>query len=242
MIKKIPHNFIPANHSSFINFFFNLYVKVSLHLNFYQIRFIPLMEEDSWENLAPNHAKSSVLILSNHFAWWDSLMIYRWNKEHIKKKFYCMVLKETLLKNPSLNQVGGYSIDPHHRSLIKSIDYTVELLKNTKNLVLLFPQGILESNHVNRIRFKKGIDRIADKLKNYHSSHIANNQRVIPNQIPLNITTLFIAGFIDFYSNKKPSINIYVSNYDFLNQAEDIENDYNLFYAKARKLQGIRLS
>ncbi len=52
-----------------------------------------------------------------------------------------MMLEEQLRKRMYLNKSGGYSVRKGSRSILKSLDYTAELLKEKKSLVLMFPQG-----------------------------------------------------------------------------------------------------
>ena len=70
------------------------------------------------------------------------------------------MLEEQLKKNWFFQYTGGYSIKKSTRSVVESLNYTAELLENNKNLVLMFPQGKIQSMHRSEFVFEKGIERI----------------------------------------------------------------------------------
>jgi len=49
---------------------------------------------------------------------------------------------------------------------LESLDYAAELLGNSENLVLIFPQGKLYSNFINKISFEKGVLKIMKQAAN----------------------------------------------------------------------------
>ncbi len=222
-------DFIPSKHSFWGDIFFSIYLRISIFFHFNSISFEEVERDQAQTNNMDNSSSDqhSIWVLSNHYSWWDALIVYIWNKRYAKKKFHCMVLRDTLLKNPFLNKVGGYSVDPEKRSIITTLHYTSELLKDPKNLVLIFPQGKLSSNHISTIEFQSGFNRILSKLDN-------NAQK--------KVSIILMAGFIDYFSRRKPSVRIYVQTINKVDHDFDGKKRYNEFYQLAKMKQGSRTS
>jgi len=214
----MPEDFIPANHDLWTQVFFKIYLNWILRRHYKSIHFF---HENRDKPKDKN--KASTLVLCNHFSWWDALLIYFWNEKYNGQKFHCMVLRSTLVKNKSLNKVGGYSIEPGKRSVFSSLKYTEELLREPGNMVLLFPQGELYSNHAPYIPFKQGIEKIWNRIQG-------------------SADLIFMAGFIDYFSEKKPQVNFYIEYDQTKPGSLGLEWIYNDFYTKSRLNQGSRKS
>lgn len=125
-----------------------------------------------------------------------------------------MMLEEQLKKFSFFNKTGGYSIQKKSRSIIESIDYTAELLSNKQNMVLLFPQGKIETIYTRNFQFESGIERIRGKISN-------------------DLQIVFMVNLIDYFSNRKPGLYMYVSEYQKNNfDTKTIQEEYNAFYAR----------
>lgn len=148
-----------------------------------------------------NHNKPSfsddkaILLLSNHFSWWDGFLLFHLNKIYFKKHFHVMVLQETAEKVSFLKYLGAFSIQRNAKSLIESLDYAGKLLDDPKNLVLIFPQGELYSSHVSSINFEKGLTKIISASKKQFQY-------------------LFAAILIDYFDQRKPSVNVFLENWE----------------------------
>lgn len=66
---------------------------------------------------------------------------------------------------PWLRFFGGFSIAPGTPSVNKSLDQVAKLLSQPGHVVLMFPQGKLESNHVRKIEMKDGISYLIPKIE-----------------------------------------------------------------------------
>jgi 1-acyl-sn-glycerol-3-phosphate acyltransferase len=161
----------------------------------------------------------SILLIANHSSFWDALIMYKLNRKLLKKKFHVMVREDTTLHLHSLKYGGAFSINKKSRDMVESLNYATELLHDPKNLVLMFPQGKLHSNFVERIDFEKGIRRIMERSGG-------------------NFQLVFAATFIQYFRSKKPSITIYLKNEDYHGQSlEEMRNAYQEHYGKAKKEQ-----
>jgi hypothetical protein len=124
-----------------------------------------------------------------------------------------MMLEEQIKKFRITNKVGGFSVRKGSRSIIETLKYTNELLSDKENLVLIFPQGEIQSVYNQEIRLEKGIEKI---LKDNTGK----------------IQVLFIANLVDYFSEEKPGLFIYFKELITPGSSlEEIEKEYNEFYS-----------
>jgi 1-acyl-sn-glycerol-3-phosphate acyltransferase len=110
----------------------------------------------------PGH---SVLLLCNHFGWWDGLWANYLAYKVLFRKSYIMMQEDHLEARMWLSQCGAFSINRSSREMIRSLQHGAGLLNDPENLVIVFPQGELISNHVNQIKVEKGIERLIKNIK-----------------------------------------------------------------------------
>ena len=153
-----------------------------------------------------------VLMIGNHFSWWDGFIANLINIRMLHRRFHVMMLEDQLAGREFLNKAGAYSIKKGGRSAVESLRYTAELLQEDQNLVVLYPQGEFQSLYTRRIKFEKGIQVIASQVKKeYHF--------------------LFYVALADYYSDKKPFLNIYLREVsrELALDAGELESAYNRF-------------
>lgn len=167
---------------------------------------------------------NSVLVIANHISWWDGFWIEYLNQKILYRKCHFMMLEEQLKKHWYFNYTGGYSIKKKSRSIVDSINYSIELLKQPENLVLMFPQGQIHSLYHNKVTFEKGIERIVH--------NIAPDTQI-----------LFVANLIDYLSDSNPNLFIYLKTFlakDF--HQSNTEGEYNKFYEQVINTQKAKIS
>jgi len=129
----------------------------------------------------------SILLLCNHFSWWDGLWGNYLAYWHLNRKLYIMMQEDHLQKRMLLNLFGGFSINRSSRAMIESLQYAANLLNNPENLVVVFPQGKLISNHTTEIEVERGIELLIKNIKG-------------PCQI------IYSCALIDYFESLKPSV------------------------------------
>lgn len=184
-----------------------LYAGYKLSRAFPEIRLIGEPPSDS----------GAVLLIANHFSWWDGFIQYRLNREVFKKKFFVMMREDQLIKNRVLNQGGAFSVRKGSRHVVESLRYTARLLADPRNLVLLFPQGEIQSIYTAPFHFQKGLGYL---LK----------------QTPENRQLIFNVNLIDYFSDKRPSLSVYYRPYEGSFDLPAVEQAFNA-YAEACKQQ-----
>jgi 1-acyl-sn-glycerol-3-phosphate acyltransferase len=117
--------------------------------------------------IKPDH---SYILMCNHFSFTDGVYAYLlsrkviWNKTPVKQ-LHLMVLKKQMQQKFFLKYLGCFSIDPGKRSIKESFEYAAEILSQPGNVVVYFPQGNLESNHISHIHFEDGLNQIIPLIK-----------------------------------------------------------------------------
>ncbi len=175
---------IKAKHNKLFIKFFNWYLNKIISSDF----------EHIYYNKHAVDKSKPLLILANHISWWDGFFMWYVNKNYIRKKIHVLMLEEELKKRKFLSKIGAFSIKRKNRKILETFDYLAELLNNPENLVIIYPQGIIESSYNANIEFEKGIFKIFDKLNK------------LP-QIWLGVS------LTDYATNRKPSVYIYFKEY-----------------------------
>ncbi len=192
---------IKARHIPFFVRFFSYYSRTGLKRHFNDVTF----------DCSVSPAGRPVLLIGNHFSWWDGFIAYHLNDLFLHKKFHIMMLEEQLEKRLFLNKAGAYSVRRGSRSVVETLSYTSVLLHEAENMVVVYPQGTITSIHRRPVRFERGTERIiagaSDKLM-----------------------ILFYVALPDWYSEKKPGLYIRVIEYSARERSvTDLEEAYNIF-------------
>jgi len=118
------------------------------------------------------------------------------------------------------NLLGGFSINRESKEVVRSLQYAANLLSDPKNLVTVFPQGALLSNHSDEINIERGIDYIVKKIDG-------------------NCQIIYYSAFIDYFESLKPSVYFHFlncgTNHDF--DCEKVRALINAHHKKALKAQ-----
>jgi 1-acyl-sn-glycerol-3-phosphate acyltransferase len=199
---------IKATHHWFYTAFFDRYIAFIVKRDFKKIEL---------EGVWPQSDKAS-LIIGNHISWWDGFWVLCLNKKLLKKKLHVMMLEEQLEQRRFLAKFGAYSIQPNSRTVIETLNYTVDLLSDANNSVLLYPQGKFGSVVQNEFHFERGIEFVLKKCP--------------PVQL------LFYAAFVDYFSNRKPTLYCYLKEIEYgAYSLAEMNELYQTFYNESRKLQ-----
>jgi 1-acyl-sn-glycerol-3-phosphate acyltransferase len=110
----------------------------------------------------PGH---SILLLTNHFSWWDGFFANYAAFNNLKRRLYIMMQHDHFLKHWYFKYLGAFSMKKGSREMLESLTYSAGLLNNPENLVTIFPQGALYSNHETYIHVENGIERLIKQIK-----------------------------------------------------------------------------
>lgn len=134
-----------------------------------------------------------------------------------------MITEENYRKVWFLKYVGCFSVKKNSRSILETLQYAGNLLADPQNLVVIFPQGKVYSNHVDDLVFEKGLMNI---IKHAETK----------------FQYLFAALFVDYFEHRKPSLTGYLKQYEgtAFNNLQLIESAYNQHYLTSRQQQAAR--
>lgn len=191
-----------------IKWFFHHYILRLVGRNFYAVNFDKPAIDPS----------RSVLLLANHFSWWDGFLMYYLNHHLFGKRFHVMVIEETVKQVVFFKYMGAFSVKKGSREILQSLNFAAELLREPGNLVLIFPQGKLYSNFTGEVYFEKGLSRI---LKNAGD----------------NYQTVLSATFVENFEHKKPVANVYLKAIAGGERITDLQAAYQAHYMNAHQQQ-----
>lgn len=199
---------LEARHKPIVHRLFGWYLGRILKKDFNAIR---------WEGSIPPAPGKAMLVLGNHFSWWDGFFIYWLNRQHFHRTFYLMMLEKELRPRPVFRSLGAFSMNKGSRSMIHTLQYAAGLLRQPGNMVVVFPQGRLESQHTEYLHWQKGVMRIIGEVK-------ADFQLV------------FSAAVTDYLDQRKPGLTIFLKEYTNPAAADfaTIEQAYNTFYQECK--------
>ncbi|MGB0391078.1 MAG: lysophospholipid acyltransferase family protein [Salibacteraceae bacterium] len=203
---------IKAEHSTFHIWISKVYVFIFLNLFFRNIRFIG---DNEFNNELP------VLMISNHFSWWDGFFQIRLNDKIFKKKYHFMMLESELSKVRILRKIGATSIKKESRSAFESLQYLVEVIKRPGNLFLFFPEGEIKSLYTQNFEFEKGaLNYILKKANNEYNF-------------------VFNLNLIDYGAFRRPEVTVYYKTYQInkLTSVYEIQTAYNSFAQDCFRIQ-----
>lgn len=191
-----------------INWFFHNYILRIVKGNFREVN----------HNEVEVDKGHSVLLLANHFSWWDGFLMYYINYKVLKKRFHVMVIEETVQKVSFFKYVGAFSVSKNSRDMLASLDYAAELLNDPENMVLIFPQGKLYSNFTDEVNFEKGLSKIMAAAAG-------------------KFQTVMAATFIENLQYEKPIAGVYLKAISEVNNMKDAQKLYQQHYDSAKQQQ-----
>lgn len=149
---------IKAKHNKAAKFVFDIYLKKLLKSSFDDFYII--------EDFPEIDNSKGILVTPNHFSWWDGFFIYWLLNKKLNRKIYIMMLEDQLKQYWFFNYLGCYSINlQDFKSSITSLRYTMDILSDSRNAVVIYPQGEIQPYEQRPIEQKEGINFLAQKAE-----------------------------------------------------------------------------
>ena len=102
------------------------------------------------------------IVYAPHCNWWDGIVLYNIAHRIFHKEIRLMI--EELNRFPLLHRGGGYSVNKKSpQSAMQALKYSVDVVGDLKNMLFIFPQGIIRPPHYRPIEFQTGLAYIAQK-------------------------------------------------------------------------------
>ena len=201
-------------------------IKARHHWFFYPFfrRYSRWMPEWSFSKVRLHHSVGDrqlpVLMIGNHISWWDGFLAEYINHKVFRRRYHVMMLEEQLQRYPFLKYVGAFSIKKNSRRLIESLNHSVDILRSPENLLVLFPQGEIQTLYTPYFEFEKGLDYILKR---------AGDTQII-----------FNVNLVDYFSFRRPELSIYFEEYKSSSDPnfKTIERAFNEFAQRCKDRQG----
>ncbi len=180
---------------------------------FLKWRFGRTFKKVDYQLVEVNPSKST-LIFANHFSYWDPFMIGHMMISKTTKNYHVMIYENGLKEHPYFVHVGGYSIGNTPRDIKASFDYTIELLENPNNMVLIFPQAGFDSQYTDFVKFGRGLSWLMKEVN------------------PAKTEILHTVLSFEYFHSLKPSAAIYtkLSELSDFTDIQKLSDEYNAFY------------
>jgi 1-acyl-sn-glycerol-3-phosphate acyltransferase len=112
------------------------------------------------ENYQARDDKYPTILFAPHCNWWDGIVLYNTAHRICRKEVRLMV--EELNRFPLLRRGGAYSVNKKSaQTAMQALKYSVDLLGDLRNLLCIFPQGIIRPPHYRPMEFQTGLAYIA---------------------------------------------------------------------------------
>jgi 1-acyl-sn-glycerol-3-phosphate acyltransferase len=100
------------------------------------------------------------ILYAPHCNWWDGIVFYNIVHRIFHKEIRMMI--EELNRFPLFHRGGGYPVNKKSpQSAMKALKYSVDVVCDLKNILCIFPQGIIRPPHFRPIEFQTGLAYIA---------------------------------------------------------------------------------
>jgi len=188
---------LKANHHTFHQWLLGNYVRFILWRDFREIIITGDVKPDG----------RAVLLIPNHFSWWDGFFALHLNQKLFRKRIHLMMLERELSKRLFFTRAGAFSINHGSREVLESLNYTAQLLEDANNLVVMYPQGKLGSQHLWEVNFRKGVERVISSVNN--------------------VQIVLSALLVDYYSHRRPTLTIALKEYNGECTSHSLELAFN---------------
>jgi len=117
-----------------------------------------------------------------HSNWWDGIVGYNICRRILGKEIRLMV--EELNRFPLLRRAGAFPVNKKSpQASMKALNYSVEVVGDSNNVLYLFPQGIIKPPNFRPIEFQTGLSYIALKAAKKYGK---------VNLIPISVNYFFL--------------------------------------------------
>lgn len=161
-LRNKKEKFEPAKTSKFWLTVASLFFYNMLQNRFYAFRYKG--EENCYEG---DNTDVPTIFFAPHCNWWDGIVLYNITHRIFHKEIRLMV--EELNRFPLLRHGGAYSVNKKSpQSAMAALKYSVDVVGDLRNILCIFPQGIIRPPHYKPIEFQTGLAYIAQNaVKKY---------------------------------------------------------------------------
>lgn len=150
-------DFIACEYSPFWLKIFDWGFITMLKRAFFTVRIQGLENYDLRNKEFPN------IYYAPHCCWWDGITGYYLYRKFFKTNARMMI--EELRQFPILSKLGAFSVNKQTpQACLKALNFAIDRLKNSKENIWIFPQGIIRPPDYRPIKFESGLSYVASKV------------------------------------------------------------------------------
>lgn len=170
---------IEAKKNKGFELIFDVYNKYILKRNFFKIHLL------NNELFLERDKKLPAIIFANHSNWWDGLIAYYLSYNLWKCDAYMMMDLKQMKKYKFFKWIGAFSVNKSSNiDSVKSLNYSIELIKDTSKVLWIFPQGEMKHNDSRPINFQRGLIKILEKSGQVNLFALVFNYEYLMQQRP----------------------------------------------------------
>lgn len=155
-LRNIDEKFRPANTSPFWLWVADRFFYGMLENRFYAFRY------KGADNFYKKEESVPIILFAPHNNWWDGIVGYNICNRIFKKEIRLMV--EELNRFPLLRRGGAFNVNKKSpQASMQAIKYSVDVMGDTRNILYIFPQGIIKPPNYRPIELQSGLTYIAEK-------------------------------------------------------------------------------
>lgn len=205
LLRNKKEAFRKAHNNPFWHFIADCFFFTMMENRFFSMK---IKNKENYEKRNKNFAS---IFYAPHSNWWDGLVGYMLSRRVFKQHMNIMV--EELNRFPILSQVGAFSVNKKSaQSAMKSLKYSVEILKDKNKFLWIFPQGIIKPPNHRPMEFQTGISYIVQNA-------IKENGGV--NLVPCAVNYTFLR-------EDKPEIIVDIGEPIFIDNADFDRHDFTM--------------
>ncbi len=156
---------IKAEHSPLWRKILTWYFSRSLRKTFYRCLLKGEKQLKDWRIDTHSESKIPLIVYCSHGGWWDAALAIVLTNGRLNVESYGMMEEKQLKKYRFFTKVGMFSVHrTKARSAIKSLKYASELLKESRKVLWMFPQGELVHQEIRPIQVYTGMANLVDML------------------------------------------------------------------------------
>lgn len=138
---------------------------------------------DAWDS--GGTADRPLLVVANHSAWWDAVLPVIISCRRLRHDAYALMDYEQLARFRFFRRVGAFSVDrADARSAMRTLQYAGDLLRDTRRVLWIFPQGRIVPNDARPIRCETGTAHLARMVGRCAIAPVAFRYEVGRDELP----------------------------------------------------------
>ena len=125
-------------------------------------RFHGLYHKGAEKFYTQKEADTPIIMFAPHHNWWDGMVGYNICNRIFKKEIRLMI--EELNRFPIIRHGGAFSVNKKSpQASMPAIKYAVDCLGDPKNILYIFPEGIIKPPNHRPLELQTGMTYIAEK-------------------------------------------------------------------------------